>query len=68
MKDIYQFLNVERQDPAKRPAQARVQDSGEIYGTYDAHGVALQAGRCLDCGNPYCQWKCPVHNLSLIHI
>ncbi len=62
MKDIYQFLNVERQDPAKRPAQARVQDSGEIYGTYDAHGVALQAGRCLDCGNPYCQWKCPVHN------
>ena len=62
MKDVFQFLDVSRQDPAKRDAQERVADSKEIYGHYDAHAAGIQAGRCLDCGNPYCQWKCPVHN------
>jgi glutamate synthase (NADPH/NADH) small chain len=34
----------------------------EIYSQYSAETAANQAGRCLDCGNPFCEWKCPVHN------
>jgi glutamate synthase (NADPH/NADH) small chain len=56
------FVDVPRQDPAKKSVQARVAEFGEIYGQYDAGTAATQAGRCLHCGNPYCEWKCPVHN------
>ena len=34
----------------------------EIYGEYNQVQASNQAHRCLDCGNPYCEWKCPVHN------
>jgi glutamate synthase (NADPH/NADH) small chain len=57
-----QFLEVPRRDPDKESAKERVQHYGEIYGHYDGADAAAQAGRCLDCGNPYCEWKCPVHN------
>ena len=57
-----QFLDVPRADPAKSPAEARVRHFREIYAPYDAAGAASQAGRCLACGNPFCEWKCPVHN------
>ena len=57
-----QFLEVPRRDPEKESAKERVQHYGEIYGHYDGADAAAQAGRCLDCGNPYCEWKCPVHN------
>jgi glutamate synthase (NADPH) small chain len=56
------FLEIPRKDPPKIPAQDRVRDYREIYGQFDAEGAQQQAGRCLDCGNPYCEWKCPVHN------
>lgn len=56
------FVDVPRQDPTKKSVQARVVEFGEIYGQYDAATAATQAGRCLHCGNPYCEWKCPVHN------
>ncbi|MDJ0938328.1 MAG: FAD-dependent oxidoreductase [Woeseiaceae bacterium] len=61
-KHPLQFLEVPRRDPEKEAAEERVQHFGEIYGHYDAADAAQQAGRCLDCGNPYCEWKCPVHN------
>ncbi len=61
-KHPLQFLEVPRRDPDKEPAEARVRHFGEIYGSYDGADAAQQAGRCLDCGNPYCEWKCPVHN------
>ena len=61
-KHPLQFLEVPRRDPQKEPAEARIQHFGEIYGDYDAADAAQQAGRCLSCGNPYCEWKCPVHN------
>ncbi|MEO1202620.1 MAG: FAD-dependent oxidoreductase, partial [Pseudomonadota bacterium] len=61
-KHPLQFLEVERRDPQKEAAEERIQHFGEIYGHYDAADAAQQAGRCLDCGNPYCEWKCPVHN------
>lgn len=70
-KHPLQFLEVPRRDPEKEPADERVKHYGEIYGDYDAADAGQQAGRCLSCGNPYCEWKCPVHNyipnwLSLI--
>jgi glutamate synthase (NADPH) small chain len=61
-KHPLQFIEVPRRDPDKEPADERVRHQGEIYGDYDAADAAQQAGRCLDCGNPYCEWKCPVHN------
>ena len=57
-----QFLEIPRRDPEKEPASERVRHFGEIYGSYDGADAAAQAGRCLSCGNPYCEWKCPVHN------
>ncbi|MEM7765065.1 MAG: FAD-dependent oxidoreductase [Pseudomonadota bacterium] len=57
-----QFLDIPRRDPDKAPADIRVQHYREIYGQYSADEAADQAGRCLNCGNPYCEWKCPVHN------
>jgi len=57
-----QFLDIPRSDPAKSPVEVRVRDFREIYASYDAAGAAQQAGRCLACGNPFCEWKCPVHN------
>ncbi len=61
-KHPLQFLEVPRRDPQKIPAEERIKHFSEIYGDYDAADAAQQAGRCLDCGNPYCEWKCPVHN------
>ncbi len=40
----------------------RVHIYKEIYGQFDPQTAAQQADRCLGCGNPYCEWKCPVHN------
>lgn len=57
-----QFLDIPRAEPAKAAAEARVGDFREIYASFDAAGAAQQAGRCLACGNPFCEWKCPVHN------
>jgi glutamate synthase (NADPH/NADH) small chain len=57
-----QFLDIPRADPAKSAVETRVRNFREIYAPYDAEGAAQQAGRCLACGNPFCEWKCPVHN------
>jgi glutamate synthase (NADPH/NADH) small chain len=57
-----QFLDTPRQDPDKLPVEVRTTQFREIYSQYSAETAANQAGRCLDCGNPFCEWKCPVHN------
>jgi glutamate synthase (NADPH/NADH) small chain len=57
-----QFLDIPRAEPAKTAVEARLRHFREIYAPYDAAGAAQQAGRCLACGNPFCEWKCPVHN------
>jgi len=62
MGNNFQFLQVERHDPQKKDASVRIKEFGEIYGNFDADRAAEQADRCLACGNPYCEWKCPVHN------
>lgn len=56
------FLEVPRRDPEKLPVEQRLLSYREIYASYDVAGAAEQASRCLDCGIPYCEWKCPVHN------
>ena len=61
-KHPLQFLEVARRDPEKEPAEIRIRHYGEIYGQYDGADAASQSGRCIACGNPYCEWKCPVHN------
>ena len=61
-KHPLQFLEIPRRDPDKEVAETRVTHFGEIYGHYDPASAAAQAGRCIACGNPYCEWKCPVHN------
>ena len=61
-KNALQFIESARQDPPKKPAEQRIKFFGEIYEQFDANSAAIQAGRCLACGNPYCEWKCPVHN------
>ena len=58
-----QFLDVERRSPAKKAMEARTEEFVEIYDPFTEQAVAEQSHRCLDCGNPYCEWKCPVHNL-----
>jgi glutamate synthase (NADPH/NADH) small chain len=62
MTNAFQFLDAPRQDPAKTPAEERVVHFKEIYGGYDPESASGQSARCLACGNPYCEWKCPVHN------
>src|SRR5580704_11066430 len=57
-----QFLDIPRTDPHKAPVEARVASFREIYAPYEAAAASQQAGRCLGCGNPFCEWKCPVHN------
>ncbi|HEX2795642.1 MAG TPA: glutamate synthase subunit beta, partial [Immundisolibacter sp.] len=60
-KNPLQFLDVPRQ-LEKQPVQQRIQHYHEIYVPFDAATASRQAGRCVDCGNPYCEWQCPVHN------
>jgi glutamate synthase (NADPH/NADH) small chain len=62
MSDVFQFMNIPRQEGAKTTAEIRRMQYKEIYAPMDARQAAEQSGRCLSCGNPYCEWKCPVHN------
>ena len=62
MPNLFQFVDVPRQDPKKLGVEVRIRNYKEIYGQYDEQGAASQSERCIDCGNPYCEWKCPVHN------
>lgn len=58
----FQFIDVGRADPDKKAIDVRKAEFVEIYEPYREQQVASQADRCLACGNPYCEWKCPVHN------
>jgi glutamate synthase (NADPH) small chain len=58
----FQFIEVGRSDPSKKAIDVRKHQFVEIYEPFQKEEVAGQAHRCLACGNPYCEWKCPVHN------
>ena len=59
---MLRFVTVDRRTPEKRDAEARRDDFGEIYREFAADKAAEQAGRCSQCGVPYCQSHCPLHN------
>ncbi|MBA6348522.1 MULTISPECIES: FAD-dependent oxidoreductase [unclassified Colwellia] len=61
-KNVYQFIDVKRIDPPKKAIEQRKINFVEIYQPLSTDQSAGQADRCLDCGNPYCEWQCPVHN------
>ena len=58
----FQFLDIERVDPPKRDMERRKSEYVEIYDPFNQTTAETQSHRCLSCGNPYCEWKCPVHN------
>ncbi|OMH28047.1 FAD-dependent oxidoreductase [Motiliproteus sp. MSK22-1] len=62
LNNDFQFVEVKRQEPTKVRAAVRKKEFAEIYGPFKQEEAASQAHRCLECGNPYCEWKCPVHN------
>jgi len=62
LNNSFQFVEVGRQDPSKKAISVRKAQFVEIYEPFKQEEVSDQAHRCLECGNPYCEWKCPVHN------
>ncbi|MCP3674547.1 MAG: NAD(P)-binding protein, partial [Gammaproteobacteria bacterium] len=60
--DTLTFLKYQRETAAKRTSSERQVDFDEIYQSKNDDDLQTQSGRCLDCGNPYCEWKCPLHN------
>ncbi len=59
---MLKFTQVERDMPEKRAPNLRNQDFDEIYAEYAAVKAEEQASRCSQCGVPYCQTHCPLHN------
>jgi glutamate synthase (NADPH/NADH) small chain len=59
---MLKFVSVGRDMPDKRPPMLRAQDFAEIYSEYAEAKAEEQAGRCSQCGVPYCQTHCPLHN------
>ena len=59
---MLKFVTVGRETPEKRAADERAHDFVEIYREYAVKKAAEQAARCSQCGVPYCQTHCPLHN------
>jgi len=56
------FINEERMEPRKRSSSDRVKDFKEIYEIFSKEDASIQADRCIQCGDPFCHSKCPLHN------
>ncbi|MED5365447.1 MAG: NAD(P)-dependent oxidoreductase, partial [Pseudomonadota bacterium] len=59
---MLQFVSTDQQTPAKRAVDRRVEDFREIYDEFSVDGAREQASRCSQCGVPFCQMHCPLHN------
>ncbi|MEL7172353.1 MAG: NAD(P)-dependent oxidoreductase [Pseudomonadota bacterium] len=59
---MLKFVSVDRETPEKRAARERREDFGEIYREYAMAKAEEQASRCSQCGIPFCQSGCPLHN------
>jgi glutamate synthase (NADPH/NADH) small chain len=59
---MLKFVSLGKETPEKRPANLRAEDFHEIYRQFAATKAAEQSGRCSQCGVPYCQTHCPLHN------
>ena len=58
----FPFLTFHRALPQEVPVPVRVLGYGEIHGGFVNGDAGDQAARCIDCGNPYCSWGCPLGN------
>jgi glutamate synthase (NADPH) small chain len=63
MADPKGFLTTRREIPARRPVDVRIMDWREVYTEFGRDRVERQAGRCMDCGIPFCHHGCPLGNL-----
>src|SRR6516225_8103377 len=63
MADPKGFLTTPRVTPARRPVSVRIADWREVYTGFGTARLELQAGRCMDCGIPFCHQGCPLGNL-----
>ena len=61
-RDMLQFVSQDKEMPQKRDAEARAADFDEIYGDFSMKKAEEQASRCSQCGVPFCQVNCPLHN------
>ena len=63
MGKVTGFLEIEREQPARRKIKERLQDWLEIYEPFPEEKQRQQGARCMDCGVPFCHTGCPVNNL-----
>jgi glutamate synthase (NADPH) small chain len=63
MGDTTGFLKWQRETPTRRPVATRVLDWQEVYTPFRRESLMAQAGRCMDCGIPFCNSGCPLGNL-----
>jgi glutamate synthase (NADPH/NADH) small chain len=63
MGDPRGFLTTERQAPTRRPVDLRLKDWREVYEEFPDRALEKQAGRCMNCGIPFCHQGCPLGNL-----
>ncbi|NVJ49996.1 MAG: FAD-dependent oxidoreductase [Gammaproteobacteria bacterium] len=61
-RPLFEFVDQPREEPEKIAIEVRQHEFAEIYQGFKQPGIKEQSSRCISCGNPYCQWKCPVHN------
>ena len=63
MADPTGFMTTPRVTPVRRPVDVRIRDWKEVYEDFSAEHLTQQAGRCMDCGIPFCHQGCPLGNL-----
>jgi glutamate synthase (NADPH/NADH) small chain len=63
MGKVTGFLEIEREQPARRAVDERLHDWLEIYQPFPEEKQREQGARCMDCGVPFCHTGCPVSNL-----
>lgn len=63
MGDPKGFLTTPRELPTRRAVDVRIQDWKEVYEPQPLESLQKQAGRCMDCGIPFCHQGCPLGNL-----
>ena len=63
MADPKGFLKTGRETPQRRPVDVRIKDWREVYEEQNFEALQKQAGRCMDCGIPFCHQGCPLGNL-----
>ena len=63
MGDPKGFINNRRETAKRRPVDLRLMDWREVYEPFETNKLKLQAGRCMDCGIPFCHNGCPLGNL-----